>query len=112
MKKSKQNLDEEYKEYIDKEYLNKRTPYHLPESILFFLIAIAVEIIPPRKANWFLFAIAVLNAIRAAIHDYKEDGELGEDSIVLIVIDVLCIAAFLYLAYVIKSHTVTYTFPE
>lgn len=82
--------------------------YLLPSSIIFFLISIANQLIPPRKTNWLLLAIAAVYAVNAAIRDYKRDGEFGPRSVICIIANIVCIAFFIFLAYIIKNTTVIY----
>lgn len=75
----------------------ERVHYDLPRSFLLLLITLFICWTPPRERDWLLLGLNTASVPFAAIHDYKEDGELTGTSIFFIVLDVLLIGFLCFL---------------
>ncbi len=74
-----------------------RVRYDLPRSFVLLLITLFICWTPPRERDWLLLGLNTAFVPFAAIHDYKEDGELTGTSIFFIILDLLLIGFLCFL---------------
>lgn len=77
----------------------RRSEYDLPHSAVLLLIAITAYWLPPKNDGWLLFALSIAHTVCAAVHDYKVDGYLRDNTIFWMVLDTLLIGLLCFLFF-------------
>lgn len=80
----------------------ERVRYDLPRSTCFFLVTFLsywANGWQAQKTEWIMLCLYTASAVFAAIHDYKEDGELTGTSIFFIVLDLILIGFLCFLFF-------------
>ncbi len=77
----------------------RRSEYDLPYAAVLLLIAITSYWLPPKNDGWLQFALSIACTVCAAVHDYKVDGYLRDNTIFWMVLDTLLIGLLCFLFF-------------